>query len=116
MLEPASIGENLYRRPREEGQKCVVDEDDPIVKDRHEIKNLIDRQEVRPRGRESRQKDSIVQYLVKWKNMGPAHNVWYNVEDLDKAKKLMEKYDTSHPCVRVSLMRNQEKTRNTPRR
>lgn len=116
MLEPAPKGENLYRRLREEGQESVVDKDDPTVKDRQEIKKLIDRQEVRPRGRGSCQKDSIAQYLVKWKNWGPAHNVWYNVEDLDKAKELMEEYDMSHPCVRVCLMRNQKKTRHTPRR
>ncbi len=56
MLEPASKGEDPYRRPREEGQESVTDEEDPSVKDRHKNEKLLDRQEVRPRGRGSRQK------------------------------------------------------------
>lgn len=54
MLEPAPKEEDPYRRPREEGQEPVVNEEDPTTKDRHEIERLIDRQEVRPRGRGSR--------------------------------------------------------------
>ena len=111
MLEPAPKGEDPYGRPREEGQKPIVDKDDPSVKDRYEIEKLIDRQEVRPRGRGSRQKDAIVQYLVKWKNWGPAHNVWYNASDLDKAKDFMDEYDQKYGKRTMKEFRKQKERR-----
>ena len=94
MLEPALKGQDPYRRPWEEGQEPISDENDPTIKDNHEIEKLIDRQKVRPRGRNSKQKSFVIQYLVKWKNWGPAHNAWYNIKDLGKAKELMDDYDS----------------------
>ncbi|KAL9065084.1 MAG: hypothetical protein Q9161_008468 [Pseudevernia consocians] len=82
MLEPAPKGKDSYNRHREEGQAPVFDQEEPQVKDAYEIEKLVNRRVSRPRGRGSKEKNEIVEYLVKWKNWGKAHNAWYKVEDL----------------------------------
>lgn len=96
MLEPAPKEDDPYHRPRQEGQPPITDEEHPEVKDAYEIEKLVDRRVSRPRGRGSREKPDIVEYLVKWKDWGKAHNVWYEVEDLVNASELMEEYDEKY--------------------
>lgn len=93
ILEPAPRESDLYQRPREFGQEPVFDNAEPEVKDRYEIEGLVDRRVRRPVGRGSKGKDDVVEYLVKWKNWGKAHNVWYDVKDLGNAKDLMGQYN-----------------------
>ena len=90
MLEPAPKGSDPYHRPREEGQDPIEDnerEDEDQDSKIYEIEILLDRRVVRPRGRS---KKSTFEYVVKWKNCGPAHNVWCQEKDLHKSKDLME--------------------------
>ena len=96
MLEPAPKGEDPYRRPREEGQAPVFDHEEPAIKDRYEIQRLADRRTSRPPGRGSKDKEDVIEYLVKWKGWGKAHNVWYKVEDLENAKDLIHDYDSKY--------------------
>ena len=65
MLEPAPKGEDPYNRHREEGQAPVFNQEEPQVKDAYEIEKLVDRRVSRPRGRGSKEKNEIVEYLVK---------------------------------------------------
>lgn len=92
MLEPAPKDSDPYQRPRDQGQDPVVDNEDPDQRE-YEIEALLDKREVRKRGRG---KGTATEYLVKWKYFGPAHNVWYRAEDLQDAKELMDKYDKEY--------------------
>ena len=92
MLEPAPKDSDPYQRPRDQGQDPVVDNEDPDQRE-YEIEALLDKREVRKRGRG---KGTVTEYLVKWKYWGPAHNVWYRAEDLQDAKELMDKYDKEY--------------------
>ena len=58
-------------------------EEDGAVRDRYEIEVLL----------EKRMHYGKPQYLVKWKNCGNEHNVWYNVENLSEARELIEEYE-----------------------
>lgn len=60
-----------------------VEEDDTIT-DIFEIETLLGKQVSRGK----------IQYLVKWKNCGNEHNVWYDVDDLKNATELIEEYET----------------------
>ena len=63
MLEPASKDFDPYQRPRDQGQNPVVDNEDPDQRE-YEIEALLDKREVRKRGRG---KGTVTEYLVKWK-------------------------------------------------
>lgn len=111
MLEPAPKEYDPYHRSRPEGQP-VTDMEDPDVKDRYEIEKLIDRRVVKAKGRGSKDKEPEVEYLVKWKDWGPAHNVWYKVPDLDKAKDFMEEYDRRYGLHSQKEYRKQKSREN----
>ena len=70
----------------------MVDNEDPDQRE-YEIENLLDKQEVRKYGRG---KGTAVEYLVKWKDWGPAHNAWHQVEDLQDAKELMDSREATN--------------------
>ena len=111
MLEPAPKETDSYNRPREKIQDEVLDNVTPEEKKKgkiYEIERLVDRKETKQRGRG---KKTVVKYLVKWKDWGSVQNVWYPVEDLQKAKESMEDYDTEY---RKRSMREYRKSRNLP--
>lgn len=79
-LEPAK-NEDPYMRARASATPEV--EEDGTITDIYEIETLLEKQESRGK----------VQYLVKWKNCGNEHNVWYDLDDLKDAMELVEEYE-----------------------
>ena len=59
-------------------------EKDDIITNIFEIETLLGKQVSRDK----------TQYLIKWKNCGNEHNVWYDVDDLKNAMELIEEYET----------------------
>ena len=53
-----------------------------------EIERLLNKRIIK-RGRKG-----ITQYLVRWRGYGLEHDQWYNVADLDNAKKLIDDYES----------------------
>ena len=92
-LEPAPLGEDPYKRPRETGQGPVFDNDDEGTNDHYEIERLLDRRERRLPGRGKR---IVTEYLVKWKGWGPVWNKWYGIDDLADARELIEEYEEKY--------------------
>ena len=39
------------------------------------------------------------QYLMQWLEYGLEHNVWYDIQDLKAAARLLSDYKQSHPMV-----------------
>ena len=60
MLELVLKKKDLYRKSKKEGQKSIIDKNELMIKNKHEIKRLIDRQKVHSRDKSSRQKEKIV--------------------------------------------------------
>ena len=90
MLEKAPDDADPYDRiyehePGPVQVKGVEDEGDS-----YEVEELLDRKET------GRGKRRAISYLVKWKNYGPASNVWYKETDLvnsrEKITEYLEKY------------------------
>lgn len=82
-LEPAPKSEDPFKRPYPTNPGPVRAEGDDSAPS-YEIERIIGK-------RISRKK---LQYLVSWKGYNSAHNVWYNVENLDNAKEAIEDYET----------------------
>ncbi len=89
-LEPGSKDEDPYGRPRNINPPHVVETED-------EIEILLEK-------RISRGK---VQYLVKWKDYGNEHNVWYDIDDLRNAQELVDECDAREQArpARISRRR-----------
>lgn len=89
-LEPATPGPDPYGRS--------MDRDSPPVEDEHinseapsyEIERLLEKRIAHDRP----------YYLVKWKNYGNEHNVWYPIQALDDAKDLVAEHEANPPPVR----------------
>ena len=86
-LKPASTEPEFYNRLREEGQPP---EEDLDYDDVYRLERIVDRRMVN-RGRGQKRK-TVRQYLLKWKGWGPAHNSWYDEEDLPHAREFIEDY------------------------
>ena len=54
MLEFALKKKDLYWKSREEGQKSIIDKNELVIKNKHKIKKLIDRQKIYSRDKSSR--------------------------------------------------------------
>ena len=85
-LEPVPETVDPYARPRNimppavtEGNDSKDDEGKP-----YEIEKLLGK---RVTG------TGTVRYLVKWKDHGNEHNVWYDLEDLSDARELVQEYE-----------------------
>ncbi len=92
-LEPAPLAEDdPYNREQNAEPPPVENEatDDPAPA--YEIERLLDRRVTR-RGRGK----PTTQYLVKWKGYNNSHNVWYEVEDLQDARELLDDYERRYP-------------------
>ena len=79
-LELKSSNQNLYNRLTSDEPPPVTEEGDDDTEKSYIIERLLER-------RTSREK---TQYLIKWLGYGPAHNVWYDVDDLADAQDLIE--------------------------
>ena len=89
-LHPALPGIDPYgREPAEPGAVQADGDPDGIS---FEIEHLLSRRTWRQGGGKPK-----LQYLVKWHGWGPAHNVWYDLKDLQDAIELVHEYDRTHP-------------------
>ena len=79
-LELARSTPDLYKRAQQ--PPPPVEEDG--LTDLYEIETLLDKR-ITGRGK--------IQYLVKWKDCGNEYNAWYDVEDLTRARDLIEEYE-----------------------
>lgn len=84
-LEPAAPGQDPYNRTVDREPPPVEEEDSPLARQapHYEIERLLDRRDTR----------NETQYLVKWKNYGAEHNVWYPLRALDDAAELVAEYE-----------------------
>ena len=64
-----------------------ADEDDEFKE--YVIERLLNKRVVK-RGRSRK---AITQYLFQWKNYGPEHDSWYNLEDLSDVIDLVKDYE-----------------------
>ena len=80
-LEPVPPGSDPYERPRPDNPPPV--EEDGTDAPSYEVERLLDKRTTRGRD----------QYLVKWRGYGDEHNVWYKVDDLDNAQRLINEYE-----------------------
>ena len=88
-LEPAQAASDPYGRRRAAVPEV---EEDGVVTNIYEIEALLEK-------KISRDKP---QYLVKWKNCGSEHNVWYSIDNLQGALELVEEYEAR---IRTPLRR-----------
>ncbi len=77
-LEPHPSKDPFGRTAHEEPRP--VDGDDLYM-----VETLLRKRKNRATGK--------TQYLIKWQGWGPAHNAWYNEEDLGSAKELIREFE-----------------------
>ena len=98
-LEPVPTATDPYSRPRNIMPPPIT-EGDP--EDRpYEIEKLLDKRST-SRG---------IRYLVKWKDHGNEHNVWYDVKDLSDAQELVQEYEE-----RQSMLPDRPRRQRHPRK
>ena len=86
-LEPSTAtvaGPDRYER--------VINQEPPPVQadsDESELERIMDKRITRGK----------VQYLVKWKDWGNEHNVWYSIDDLTNAMDLVNDYESKQALI-----------------
>ena len=82
-LEPVPAATDPYSRPRNVIPPAVTEGKEEEAKP-YELEKLLDKR-VSEAG--------VIRYLVKWKDHGNEHNVWYKLEDLSNAMELVQEYE-----------------------
>ena len=84
-LEPVPEAADPYARPRNIMPPAVTEGNDSREEGKpYEIEKLLGK---RVTG------TGTVRYLVKWKDHGNEHNVWYDLDDLSDARELVQEYE-----------------------
>ena len=98
-LEPAEASTNdSFHRTSVQSKPVFVEENNDLVKSFEIEKILINRRTVR----------RDIEYLVRWKEYDPKHDVWRNLSKLDNAKKLVDEFNQRNV---LSTRRNRERSK-----
>lgn len=93
-LEPApDPNSDSYKRSRPNHPDTIYVDGDTEAYKSYEIDRLLNRKVIR-KGR-----NSITQYLVRWKGYEPEYDQWYFAKKLDNAQKLIAEYEEAHQAI-----------------
>ena len=97
-LEPSPHGKDPFNRVQNEKPPPVCG-----TTDEYEIERIVDKRLRNVRGK------NITEYLLRWKGYGAEDDMWYRLEDLDKAKELVDVYERQYGLRKNTRSRRKAK-------
>ena len=94
-LKPATSDSDFYDKTIDKNSSSVHEKQSIALIEQvslYEIERLLNRRIIFT---------DRINYLVKWKNYDPKHNVWYFLHVLDTFKNLVDVYDLQHPIAQA---------------
>ena len=89
-LESASnLIMNLFHRSRSEKSSSVFVEENIDIMKFFELERILNKRVTR------KERDLVIEYLVKWVDYESKHDQWLNVKDLDNANELVQNYENA---------------------